>query len=145
MMSQRIKNAILNEASRQGHIIYGQRAINEQLPIHLKKKTMDFDIYTKQPESAARKLAKKLGKEFEVAKAKFGRTWKVKKNGETIVDYTQPGRLPKTKNILGVKYAELSASKRKIGKILRDDSSSYRWDKDRDTLKKIKRGQLQPW
>ncbi len=146
MISQKIKNMILNLASKKGHIIYGQRAINKQLPMHLKRTTHDFDIYSSKPESAAKELVKRLGKEFEVKKAKFGRTWKVKEvNGKTIVDYTQPGRKPKTKNILGVKYAELSAAKRKIGKTLRDESASFRHDKDREMLKRIKQGQKQPW
>jgi hypothetical protein len=148
MISQKTKNIILNLASRKGHVVYGQRAVNQQLPSHLKKKTVDYDIYTKQPERAAKELLKKLGNgDFEIKKAKFGRTWKVKnkKTGETIVDYTQPGRYPKTKNVLGVKYAELSASKRKIGKILRDEESKYRWDKDIETLKRIRQGEKQPW
>ena len=145
MISQRTKNMILNLASKKGHIIYGQRAINKQLPSHLKRTTKDFDIYSSKPENAARELVKKLGKEFEVKKAKFGRTWRVKKDGETIVDYTQPGRKPKTKNILGVKYIDLSAVRRKIGKTLRDESASFRHDKDREMLNRIKQGTKQPW
>ena len=146
MINQKTKNIILNLASKKGHIVYGQRAVNQQLPIHLKRKTHDFDIYTSKPENAARELVKRLGKEFEVKKAKFGRTWKVKEvDGKTIVDYTQPGRKPKTKNILGVKYIDLSSVERKIGKTLRDESASFRHDKDRDILKKIKQSQKQPW
>lgn len=148
MISQKTKNIIMDLASKKGQIIYGQRAINQQLPSHLKRKTVDYDIYSSKPEQAAKALAMKLNKNgnFEVVKAKYGRTWKVKdKSGETIADYTQPGRHPKTKNVLGVKYAELSASKRKIGKILRDESSFYRHDKDREMLSRIKKGEIQPW
>ena len=146
MISQKTKNIILNLASKKGHIIYGQRAINKQLSSHLKRKTKDFDIYSSKPENAARELVKRLGEKFKVKKAKFGRTWKVKnEKGETIVDYTQPGRKPRTKNILGVKYIDLSAVRRKIGKTLRDESASFRHDKDREMLKRIKQGQKQPW
>ncbi len=92
------------------------------------------------------KLNKQNGN-YAVVKAKYGRTWKVKdtKTGETIADYTQPGRYPKTKKILGVKYADTDSAKRKIGKILKDKSSSYRHDKDRDMLERIKKGEIMPW
>ena len=146
MISQKIKNIILNEVSKKGQIVYGQKAINQQLAAHLKRTTHDFDIYSKKPETAARALVKRLGKDFVVKKGKFGRTWKVKnKEGKTIADYTQPGRKPKTKNILGVKYAALSSSERKLKKILKDEASRFRHDKDRDMLKRIKEGKKQPW
>ena len=143
---------ILEEASKRGQVVYGQRAVNQQLPTYLRKKTKDYDIYSKDPKGAAIKVAELLNREingdsFEVKRAKYGRTWKVKdkKSGENIVDYTQPSRYPKTKNVLGVKYADLSSVKRKIGKILKDEKSSYRWDKDMDTLSRIKKAEMNVW
>lgn len=145
-----VGNTILDLASKNKQIVYGQQAINQQLPIYLRKKTKDYDIYTKEPEKAAKELLKRLkmnNGEYEIKKAKYGRTYKIKdkKTGETIVDYTQPGRYPKTKNILGVKYADTDFAKRKIKKILKDESASYRWEKDKDTLERIKKGEIMPW
>ena len=146
-MNQRIKNIILNLASRKGQIVYGQRAINQQIPNYLKRKTVDFDIYTKNPKGAAKELLKRLGKDYELSKARYGRTWKVKNklSKENVADYTQPSRHPEVVNVLGVKYANLSAAERKIRKILRDKNSNYRWEKDREMLKKIKQGMVKVW
>jgi len=149
MFKQEPHSIILDLASRKNQIIYGQQSINQQLPVYLRKKTKDYDIFSKNPKGAAEELAEKLNKNgngYKVKKAIYGRTWKVKnKEGETIADYTQPARYPKTINILGVKYAELSYSKRKIGKILRNKEASYRWEKDKDTLKRIRKGEIMPW
>src|SRR6056297_334153 len=113
--------------SKKNQIVYGQQSINSQLPTHLKRKTVDYDIFTKNPRRAAEELTEKLNKQnsnYKVVKAKYGRTWKVKnKEGETVVDYTRPGRKPRTKNILGVKYADLEYSKRKAKKILRNEKA----------------------
>lgn len=149
MIKQPARNIILDLANKNKQIIYGQQSINQQLPGYLKKKTKDYDIYSKNPEKAAKLLASKLNKQngnYKVVKAKYGRTWKVKdEKGETIADYTQPGRYPKTKNILGVKYADTEFAKRKIKKILKDEKSNYRWEKDKDVLDRIKQGEKMPW
>lgn len=149
---QAVQNIILNEASKKGQIVYGTRALNQQVPTHLKRRTVDYDIYTKKPELEAKKIADKLNKNandnrFEVKKGNYGRTWKVKdkKTGQTVVDYTQPGRKPKTKTVLGVKYADTSAIKRKTKKILSNEANKYRFDKDLDTLQRIKKGEVVVW
>ncbi len=149
-MKQSTKNIILNLASKKGQIVYGQRAINQQIPTYLKRKTQDYDIYSSKPENAAKELAMKLNKQngnYEAIKAKYKRTWKVKniKTGEAIADYTQPSRYPKIKIILGVKYAHTDSAKRKIKKILRDEGSKYRWKKDKEMLERIKQGEIMPW
>lgn len=148
-MKQSVKNIILDIASKRGQVVYGQRAVNEQLPVHLKRKTSDYDIYSSKPEIAAKELVSKLNKSengYKILKAKYGRTWKVKdKENNSIADYTQPSRYPKSKIILGVKYADLDYAKRKFKKILTDESSSYRHDKDRAMLERIKKGEVMPW
>jgi hypothetical protein len=149
MINQPVRNIILELASKKRQIVYGQQAINEQLPTHLKRKTKDYDILTKKPELAAKELADKLNKQngnYKVVKAIYSRTWKVKDDkGETVADYTRPSRYPKTKTILGVKYADTSYAKRKIDKILKDEKAKYRWDKDKDILERIKKGEVMPW
>lgn len=149
MLKKPTRNIILELASKKDQIVYGQQSINQQLPTYLKKKTVDYDIFTKNPKGAAEALAEILNKQngnYKVVKAKYGRTWKVKnEQGETIADYTQPSRYPRTKNILGVKYATPEYAKDKIKRILKDEKAKYRWDKDLDTLKRIKKGETMPW
>ena len=78
--------------------------------------------------------------EFEVVPGIHKNTWKVKSksSGKTIADYTGQGKKPRSVNVLGVRYARSEALKRKAKKILRDESASFRHDKDRDTLQRIK-------
>jgi len=140
---QDIKNAVLDLAQKKGQVIYGARAINKQLPSHLRRKTKDYDVLTKQPKKAAEELAKRLNKEFnsdefKVTRAAYEKTYKVKRNGESIADYTRTTKKPGVKKILGVKYAKSDYIKRKIKKTLKDESSSFRFDKDLDTLRRLK-------
>jgi len=143
------REIILDLASKRGQIVYGQQSINEQIPSYLKRKTKDYDILTKNPKESAQELVELLNKQngnYKVVKAIYPRTWKVKnEQGETIADYTRPGRLPNTTNVLGVKYADLQYSKRKAEKILRKPEASYRWEKDKDVLERIKKGGRKPW
>lgn len=150
MIKQPVENIILDIASRKNQIVYGQQAVNRQIPTYLKKKTKDYDILTKNPKAAAEELVRRLKQQngdYEIKKAIYKRTWKVKdkKTGETIADYTQPSRYPKTKTILGVKYADTEYSKRKILKTLRNEFAKYRWEKDKDVLQRIKKGEQKIW
>jgi hypothetical protein len=139
------KQLILQDAAKDEHIVFGAQASNAQLPSHLKKHTEDFDIFTKKSKKEAEEMEKKLDKAyggdyFRVQPAKHKGTYKVKSNvtNRTVADYTSQGKKPRTKNILGVKYATLSSIKRKISKTLRDEKQEFRHDKDRETLQRIK-------
>jgi len=147
---QDIANAILDLASKKGQVVYGAQATNIHLPSHLKKKTKDYDILTKKPEKAAQELAKRLnklyGNGFKVEKAKYSKTFKVKdKFGKTIADYTATTKKPKTKLVLGVKYASKDYQKKKIKKILKDEASSFRWEKDVETLRRLRESERKIW
>jgi len=139
------KQLILQDAAEDKHVVFGAQASNAQLPPHLQKTTEDVDIFTKKSEKEAKQMEKKLDKAyggdfFRVEQAKHKGTYKVKSNvtNRTVADYSSQGKKPNTKTILGVKYADLKSIKRKIGKTLRDESSSFRHDKDRETLQRIK-------
>lgn len=141
--AQDVTNVILNIAQREGQIVHGARATNVQLPKHLRRQTEDYDIYTKNPEAAAKKLAEKLNKQskngYKVVKGLHKGTFKVKdKKGKTIVDYTQVTKKPSTVNVLGVKYASREYAKRKIQKLLRDETKAFRREKDMETFEKLK-------
>jgi len=93
------ENIIRDEASKRGQIIHGTRALNQQVPAYLKRKTEDFDVYTKEAKSAAKRIVAKLNKisrkeEFEVVPGIHKNTWKVKSksSGKTIADYTGQGK-----------------------------------------------------
>ncbi len=139
------KQLILQDAAEDGHIVFGAQASNIQLPPHLQKHTEDFDVFTKNSEKEAKQMEKKLDKKFggdyfRVEKARHKGTHKVKSNvtGRTVADYSSQGKKPNTKMILGVRYADLPSIKRKLNKTLRDEASSFRHDKDRETLQRIK-------
>ncbi len=139
------KQLIIQDASEDGHIIFGAQALNAQLPQHLRKHTEDVDLFTKKSKKEAEEMEKKLDKAyggdyFRVQQAKHKGTYKVKSNvtNRTVADYTSQGKKPSFKNILGTRYATLSSIKRKIGKTLRDEEQEFRHDKDRETLQRIK-------
>ena len=145
---QNIKNAILDMAQKKRQVVYGQQSVNIQLPKRLQRKTKDFDVLTKKPKEMAEKLVSKLNKEFgegefKVEPAKYGKTFKVKsKEGKTVADYTSTTKKPKTKGVLGVRYAEMDYQKKKLKKILKDEEYKFRHDKDIETLKSIKEGKI---
>jgi len=88
-----------------------------------------------------KKLDKKFGGDFfRVEPALHKNTYKVKSNvtNSTVADYTGQGKKPKANQILGTKYAKLSAMKRKLLKTLRDEAKEFRHDKDRETLQRIR-------
>lgn len=143
---QDIDNVILELAQKNKQVIYGQQSVNVQLPSKFRRKTNDYDILTKKPKQSAERLADRLNKkfktdEFKVEPARYNKTFKVKdKEGKTVADYTLTTKKPKTKEVWGVKYADIKYQEKKLKKILKDESSSFRHDKDMDTLKKIREG-----
>ena len=77
-------------------IVYGAKAVNAQMPEHLKTYTLDWDIATTDdPEQIANKIEKKLdtrygGNYFRVEPAVHPGTFKIKSNvtGKGLVDVT---------------------------------------------------------
>lgn len=139
------RGIILNLAKERKQVIYGAQSINRQLPSNLRKPTKDYDILTKQPKKSAEELALRLNKEygkekFKVVPARYSKTFKVKDidTNETIADYTRTTKKPKSINEFGVNYAKVDYQEGKIKKILKDESSKFRHDKDFDTLQRIK-------
>lgn len=139
-----IRQTVLDMVQKKGQVIHGARAINVQVPAHLRKKTKDYDVFTKNPKKAARELVETLkrrlgnGKKFEVKKGKHKGTFKVKSNDETIVDYSQSRRPIKSKNILGIKYKAISTIKRGTQKLVKRKGLEFRREKDISTLERIK-------
>lgn len=138
---QKIKNIILDIAQKKGQVVYGQQAVNVQIPQYLKRKTKDYDIYTKKPKQSAEEVANKLneyyGNKFKVVKGVNPSTYKVKKGKKTIADYTGTTKKPKYKKVLGVSYANLQYQKKKLKNILKKKEYEYRHLKAQKDLNKL--------
>lgn len=146
MADPRIRGIVLNLVSKNRDTVYGQQATNKFLPEHLRRETKDFDILTSKPESSAKELIEKLNRKFgadkfEVVPAIHKGTFKVKnkETGEVIADYTKVTTQPRSYNEVGVKYARLKYSEGKLKKMLRDEMSSFRHDKDFEMLRRIRK------
>lgn len=146
-----IRNIILALAAKKKQVVYGAQSVNMQLPRQLNKETKDYDILTSKSKGAAEELASELNKEwgsqkFVVTAATHPGTYKVRDTeGNDIADYTQITKKPKSVAVLGIRYAGLGYQKGKIKRALKDEASSFRWDKDRDTLRRIQEGTKKIW
>jgi len=139
------REIILNSIARNRQVIYGQQATNFQIPSNLRKETKDFDILTRKPKESAENLTKELNKyypnRYKISPAKHKKTFHVKDltTKETIADYTGTTKKPKSYNELGVRYVDLSYSKKKLKQSIKNPNSSFRHEKDKDTLARIKK------
>jgi len=138
-----LRGIILRQAEK-GQVIHGAMATNIQLPTYLRKKTKDYDIFTYKPKKSAVAMAEKLNKavgskRYVVVKGKHKGTYKIKsKEGETIIDYTQLKRKPKTKRIYGIEYYDIKSIKRNVKRLIKKPETEYRREKDISTLERIK-------
>ena len=136
-----VREVILDTAQKKKQIIYGARAFNAQSPEYLKKKTTDYDILTKTPKKSAfevaKELSRRLGEHVEVIKGTHKGTYRVKLNGETIVDYTQLKRSPKIKSRWGNQYRDIKSIKRNTQRLLKNPKTEHRREKDMDTFNRI--------
>ena len=136
-----IRQVVLDMAQKKGQTIHGARAINEQIPAYLRKKTKDYDIFTKNPKKSAHALAnelrRRLNGDIKVVKGSHKGTFRVKKGDENIVDYSQSRRPIKSKNILGIKYKDIGTIKKGTQKLVKRQSTEFRREKDLSTLQRI--------
>ncbi len=141
-----IKKVILKNAKKKGHIVFGAKAVNKQLPPHLRKRTVDFDVFSAHPKKTANRVEKILDKKFgantfKVEPAKHPGTFKIKSNvsGVNYADYSKtPIPPPRTVKRKGVRFAHTSHQLAQIKKSLADPESKFRHDKDRETQQRIK-------
>jgi len=139
-----IPKVILSQTEKH-EIIYGEQAVKKQVPKYLHRPTQDFDIYTPTPLEDARETEKALDKRFggdyfKTIPGKNPGTFRVvaNANNESYADYTQPKEKVPYKNIDGKKYATLGYMLKKSNQIINDPMSSYRHNKDMDTINRIK-------
>lgn len=137
---------IRNYLRKEKKVLYGARALNEHMPPHLDRHTIDFDVYAKKPKLDALKVEKQLDKElggnyFYVKPAVHKGTWKVVDSisEEGVADFTRVRRKPKHLTTLdGINYARLKDLKRRLKLILKKKRFEHRWKRAREALKRIK-------
>ncbi len=130
-------------------IVHGTRATNAQLPRALKRKTLDWDVFVKNPKTRARQLEKALDKKFggDFFKIKKGtgspgiKVWKIKDNinNEGFVDFATPNRKVSSIPKRGVQFATLKDQQKKAQQNVGKPELEFRRAKDRDLLNRIKR------
>lgn len=144
----KIPKIILGEARKRKQIVYGARATNIQLPLVLRRHTVDFDLFTGNAKASARRMQRLLdtkvagGRDAFFSKpAKYKGTHRVYHKGPDgkprtrddihIVDYTSPApRGIATVKIHGVRYKKLSAIQQGKEKLIVKKSAEYRRVKD---------------
>lgn len=129
-------------------IVHGTRATNAQLPRDLQRKTLDWDVFVKNPKRRARQLEKALDKKFrfDAFKVKEGtgspgvKVFKVKSNvtDEGFVDFATPGRMVPSVSKRGVQFATLRDQRNKAIENVKKSELKFRRPKDRDLLRRIK-------
>jgi hypothetical protein len=146
------RNIILNEAVKHNEIIHGMTAVNKQLPDRLKRETKDIDVLTRNPKKRAEEIKNELNRRYgkniyKVTEGKHKGTYKIQdQNNETLADYTgKIGHKPNTVNILGNRFIRLDSAKSKIKQILKNEANEFRFDKDKDTLRRIKEAEHNNW
>ena len=139
------KQLILQDATEEGHIVYGATAINAQVGKVLQKQTEDVDIMVKDSKKEAEQMEKKLDKQyggdyFRVDPAQHEGTFKVRSNvtGKGVADYTKPEeRIPSTVKA-GMMVARLEWIKRKRMENLKNPEAKFRHVKDQETINRIR-------
>jgi len=136
--------AIVRGFIKKEHIVYGGRAINNQVLAHLRTPSKDFDIFSKTPKQDAKELEAYLDKKagadiFTSEPAKHKGTFKVKDlRGETIADFTKMPNKIKFKQLAGIKVETIGSMTPKIKKTIRNPTNAHRKLKDIDNLNRIK-------
>lgn len=135
---------IVKKFIRKDHILYGGKAINQQVMPGLRTVSKDFDIFSNTPKEDAKALERELDRQagadvFSVEKAKFPRTTKVKDlRGETVADFTEMPSKIKIKNILGNNMQTIDSMMPQIRTTIRNPKNAHRRAKDSDNLNRIK-------
>ena len=141
-----VNKIILQEVRKEKSIIFGARAVNKQIPKHLRVHTEDYDILTEgNPKKLAKRIEKRLDKRFggnfySVSQAKHKGTEKIRNNlsGKGVADISRRETKVPTVKRKGVKFAKLKFQEKKIRESLANPEAKFRHQKDRFTRDRIK-------
>lgn len=130
-------------------IVHGTRATNAQLPKDLQRKTLDWDIFVRNPKKRARQLERALDKKFrgDFFHVKKGigspgvKVYKVKSNvtDESFVDFATAGRVVPSIPKRGVQFATLKDQVAKARANVKDPEVKFRREKDIDLINRFKK------
>jgi len=143
---KQVRKIILQEVKKEKGIIFGARAVNKQIPKHLRVPTEDYDILTEgDPKKLANRIEKRLDKRFggnfySVSQAQHEGTEKIRNNlsGKGVADLSKrKDKVPFIKK-KGVKFAKLKFQEKKIRESLANPEAKFRHQKDRFTRDRIK-------
>ncbi len=142
----KVKKIILNEIRKEKAIIFGARAVNKQIPKHLRTHTDDFDVLVEgNPKKLAKRIERRLDKKFggnfySVEPASHEGTEKIRNNlsGKGVVDISKRKDKVSIVRRRGVKFATLKFQEKKIRESLANPEAKFRHQKDRFTRDRIK-------
>jgi len=141
----KVGKVIISHVKKKGLILFGQKAVNRQLPKDLRKDTEDYDVFSDTPKVSAKRIERKLdrklkGNYFYVKPAIHGGTHKVMSQigDKGIVDVGKPEKEVPTIKKKGIRLATLNFQKAQIKKSLKDKKSFWRHAKDREVRTRIK-------
>ena len=144
-----INRVIRGRLAKTQRIVHGARAQNAQLPTSLKRKaTVDWDVFAKDPKTAALMMERELDKKFrgDFFSVKEGKTRALKVNkvfsktsGESFVDFSVPDRKVPSVAKRGVRFATLKDQVERAKQNLKKPSARFRRAKDKDLIKRVKK------
>lgn len=142
-----VNRVIRGRLAKTKRVVHGGRAQNAQLPTILQRKTVDWDVFAKNPRKAAKEMEKALDKKFraDAFRVRAGKTkslgvMKVISNetGEGFVDFAIPDRVVPTIAKRGVRFATLKDQVARAKANLPDPERAFRRAKDLEFLRRIK-------
>ena len=151
-MDKKIENEILKFTKRKKHIIHGARALNKQLPEHLRRETYDYDLWAKKPREAMDKLEDALdnaygGDYFYEDAIPLADNPKVmvyrvisRLDGREVADFIKTPKGKKLYKVIGgIRWETLANAKKAYKRILSNPENMHRWAKAQDDLARIEK------
>jgi len=144
-----INRVVRGRLAKTKRIVHGARSQNAQLPSFLKRKaTVDWDVFAKDPKTAAMQMEMALDKKFrgDFFDVKKGKTKKLKVHkvfsnvsGESFVDYSIPDRKVPTVSKRGVRFASLKDQVERAKNNLKKPDAEFRREKDLSLIKRVRK------
>jgi len=126
-----VRNHILMDAKKDGIIVYGAQAVNEQVGVMHSRPTFDWDVHSPKPIHSGVKLEKAIDNHaqanishtevitFTDEKSKTKKMSRVRLKGfDTVADFTPMPKKIKTTIINGVNFETLENAEKKYNKMI---------------------------
>jgi hypothetical protein len=129
-------------------IVHGSRATNVQLPKNLKRETIDWDVFVKNPRKRAMQLEKVLDKKFggDFFHVKRGANVDLKVNKiisnvdyEGVVDFAISNREVPSIAKRGVRFATLKDQVARARETIKNPEAKFRIEKDLSLIRRVRK------